>query len=119
MITGISWNGETLLYRGNPVKCVKIKTTPKDFMTWMQKFRDVTIVAHNGRGFDFRVLSTAVHNCELSDIFNFSVTRFCDSLDFFRHEYLHLKNHTQAFLVDHFDAGSYNAHNAVNDVETL
>lgn len=119
MLTGISWNGETLLYRGKPVECVGIKTALNDFMTWLQKFHDVTIVAHNGRRFDFKVLSTAVHNCRLSDIFNSSLTGFCDSLDIFRYKYPQLKKHTQAYLADHFGAGSYNAHNAVDDVETL
>lgn len=119
MLTGISWNGETLLHRGNRVKFVGIKTALKDFMTWLQKFRDVMIVAHNGWGFDFKVLSPAVHNCELSDIFNTSVTRFCDSLDIFRHKHPELGKHTQVFLAEHFNAGSYNAHNAVDDVETL
>lgn len=119
MLTGISWNGEALLYRGTPVECVGIKTALNDFMTWLQKFHDVTIVAHNGRRFDFKVLSTAVHNCRLSDIFNSSLTGFCDSLDVFRYKYPQLKKHTQAYLADHFGAGSYNAHNAVDDVETL
>lgn len=119
MLTGISWTGETLLYRGYPVKFVGIKTALKDFMTWLQKFPDVTIVAHNGRGFDFRVLSTAVHNCRLSDIFNSSLTGFCDSLDIFRNKYPQLKKHNQAFLAHHFGAGLHNAHNAVDDVETL
>lgn len=119
MLTGISWNGEALLYRGKPVECVGIKTALNDFMTWLQKFHDVTIVAHNGRRFDFKVLSTAVHNCRLSDIFNSSLTGFCDSLDVFRYKYPQLKKHSQAYLADHFGAGSYNAHNAVDDVETL
>lgn len=119
MLTGISWNGEALLYRGTPVECVGIKTALNDFMTWLQKFHDVTIVAHNGRRFDFKVLSTAVHNCRLSDIFNSSLTGFCDSLDIFRYKYPQLKKHNQAYLADHFGAGSYNAHNAVDDVETL
>lgn len=119
MLTGISWNGEALLHRGTPVECVGIKTALNDFMTWLQKFHDVTIVAHNGRRFDFKVLSTAVHNCRLSDIFNSSLTGFCDSLDIFRYKYPQLKKHNQAYLADHFGAGSYNAHNAVDDVETL
>lgn len=95
MLTGISWNGETLLYRGKPVECVVIKTALNDFMTWLQKFHDVTIVAHNGRRFDFKVLSTAVHNCRLSDIFNSLLTGFCDSVIrsiFFDINTLSLKN---------------------------
>lgn len=118
-ITGLSWNGEKLLYRGQPVQCVEIKTALQDFMTWLQKFPDVTIVAHNGRRFDFRVLSTAVHNCGLSDIFQSSLTRFCDSLEIFRRKHPELEKHNQEYLAQYFGAGSCNAHNAVDDVETL
>ena len=44
---------------GQPVQSVQIKSVLTKLVTWLKKFPNVILVAHNGRRFDFPVLVSA------------------------------------------------------------
>ena len=59
-ITGIAKTGPaTMAVHGQPVQSVLIKSALNKFVTWLKKFPNVILVAHNGRRFDFPVLVSA------------------------------------------------------------
>ena len=59
-ITGIAKTGPTTMaVHGQPVQSVQIKSALNKFVTWLKKFPNVILVAHNGRRFDFPVLVSA------------------------------------------------------------
>ena len=62
-ITGIAKTGPTTMaVHGQPVQSVQIKSVLNKFVTWLKKFPNVILVAHNGRRFDFHVLVSAFLN---------------------------------------------------------
>ena len=59
-IIGIAKTGPTsMAVHGQPVQSVQIKSALNKFVTWLKKFPNVILVAHNGRRFDFPVLVSA------------------------------------------------------------
>lgn len=55
-ITGISMSGCSIYVHGKVVETVTIKTALNQLLSWLNKFNNVYLVAHNGRRFDFPVL---------------------------------------------------------------
>ena len=117
--TGIIWDGSILTVDGIPVNTVNITQAITDFLTWLQQFSDVLLVAHNGRTFDFRVLSYIVNKLDMQSVFLDHVVAFADSLSMFRTKIPKLPKYTQVFLAQHVCQESYNAHNAIDDVAML
>jgi DNA polymerase III epsilon subunit-like protein len=62
--TGIIFDGSKLKVKGEEVIALKVKDALTQFLDYLKKFDDVVLVAHNGRVFDFRVLSSAVKNVD-------------------------------------------------------
>ena len=63
-----------------PVQSVTIQTVINEFSTWLSKFDNVFLVAHNGLCFDF----SACDNCGLYDTLISNVTGLVDSLPTFK-----------------------------------
>lgn len=118
-VTGIVWDGQKLFYKGAELNFVNIKVAISDFFMWLNQFSNAVLVAHNGKNFDFRVLSTAVYNCNMYDNFTQIVMGFVDSLAVFRSGFPKIEKYNQPFLAQHFCKKEYNAHNAVDDVNML
>ena len=63
-----------------PVQSVTIQTVINEFSTWLSKFDNVFLVAHNGPRFDFPVLISACVSCGIYDTLIPNVTGIVDSL---------------------------------------
>lgn len=118
-VTGIVWDGSRLYSRGKELPSVTITSALSDFFTWLQQFSNVVLVAHNGKSFDFRVLSKAAENFNLFEVFTHSVVALADSLTVLRSKFPDLKKYNQIHLAEHFCKEVYNAHNAEDDVKML
>jgi DNA polymerase III alpha subunit (gram-positive type) len=118
MFTGITTNGTSMAVNGKEVESADIKTGLQQLCSWLQKFKDVCLVAHNGRRFDFPVLITALVKNNLKEQFMQCVMAFCDSMALFRKVFPNqcLK---QESLVKSVLGVAYDAHNAMADVESL
>lgn len=118
-VTGLVWDGQKLFYKGKELSTVSISSALSDFFIWLQQFSDVVLVAHNGKNFDFRVISKAAENCNLFDVFTQCVFALVDSLAVFRGRFPELKKFNQAHLAEHFCKEDFNAHNAEDDARML
>ncbi|XP_052085126.1 uncharacterized protein LOC127722274 [Mytilus californianus] len=116
-VSGIVWDGQKLFYKGVELNFINIKVAISDFLMWLNQFSNA--VAHNGKNFDFRVLSIAVYSCNMFDNFTQIVMGFLDSLAVFRSGFPKIEKFNQPFLAQHFCKEEYNAHNAVDDVNML
>ena len=79
-LTGIAWDGYKLTVHGKEVQAVPISQALLEFFKWLQQFHNTVLVAHNGKRFDFRILSKAVQSCDLFDSFEQRVVGFVDSV---------------------------------------
>lgn len=52
-VTGISWNGTKMTVKGLPVDAFPVKETLYKFLEFLKKFDSVSLIALNGRVFDF------------------------------------------------------------------
>lgn len=117
-VTGISWNGTEMTVKGLHVDAFIIEEAICKFLEFLKKF-DSVMIAHNGKVFDFRVLSYAVNRLGICEIFLKCVLAFVDSLSMFRSKVPKLSSHKQEYLAQHFCEESYNSHNATDDVDML
>ena len=83
-VTGISWTGTEMTVKGLHVDVITIKEALTNFFEFLKKFDSVILIAHNGRVFDFRVLSYAINQVGFSDMFLKCVLAFVDSLSMLR-----------------------------------
>lgn len=117
--TGISWDGERMTVHGTQVATVSISEALSKFFNFLKNIGNVILIAHNGRVFDFRILSYTI--CRLGKMNEFLnyVLAFVDTLSLFRSKVPKLASYKQEFLAKHFCLESYNAHDAVDDVNML
>jgi len=118
-ITGIVNTSAGLTVNGQLVPSVPIKEGLKNLTSWLEQYPDVTLVAHNGRKFDFPVLMTSLVKTELVDKFMSSVVALVDSLSVFRKLHPKLESHKQEDLARILLKETYPAHDAVQDVIAL
>lgn len=118
-LTKINWKNGVLTYQGIPVDFVGIRTALNDFLDWLQRFDDVTLVAHCGLGFDFIVMGRALSSCDLTQRFYSKVAALCNSLDIMRDKHPGLRRYSQESLALHFCGDTYTAHNAKDDAVML
>ena len=117
--TSITFDGTRLQVKGKPVAAIPIKEALSGFLGWLRPIPNVVLVAHNGRTFDFRVLSYAMEKCGLRSDFQNVTSAFMDTLTTMRTNIPKLPSYTQENLAIHFQLPKYNAHNAIDDVLTL
>uniref|UniRef100_K1QH20 Uncharacterized protein n=1 Tax=Magallana gigas TaxID=29159 RepID=K1QH20_MAGGI len=84
--TGKVYDGTSVFANGLKVAAVPIREALLNFLKWLSTLRncEVVLVAHNGRVFDFRVLSNAVVRTGLQKQFLDKVSGFTDSLSLIR-----------------------------------
>ena len=106
---------------GQPVKTLQIRSALEKFVTWLNKFSNVFFVAHSGRQFDFPVIVSAfLKGGNVNQLLS-SVCGFVASLTVFRKKYPGRASYKQELLVRVRDLlkSSYDAHNAIGDVDSL
>lgn len=118
-VTGISWTGTEMTVKGLHVDVITIQEALTKFFEFLKKFDSVILIAHNGRVFDFRVLSYAINQVGFSDMFLKCVLAFVDSLSMLRSKVPKLSSYKQEYLAEYFCKESYNSHNATDDVNML
>ena len=118
-VTGMSFDGEHMTVHGKPVDTVSISEALSKFMNFLKNLGNVVLIAHNGRVFDFRVLSYAICKVGMVSEFSNHVLAFVDSLSLLRSKVPKLSSYKQEFLAGYFCQESYNAHDAVDDVKML
>lgn len=113
--TGTVYDGTSVFAHGLKNAAVPIREALSNFLKWLSTLRncEVVLVAHNGRVFDFRVLSNAVIRTGLQRQFLDKVSGFTDSLSLIRSKHKKLEKYTQIFLATHFCIESYSAHDAL------
>ena len=117
-ITGISWNGFEMTVKNSHVHvdAIPIVEALGKFLEFLKKFDSVILIAHNGRIFDFRVLSYAISQVKMCEMFLKYVLAFVDSLAMFRSKVPKLSSYKQEYLAQHFLKEAYNSYNATDDV---
>ncbi|XP_052783036.1 DNA polymerase III subunit epsilon-like [Mya arenaria] len=118
-ITGIVMtNANTMLVKGKKVEAVGIRVAIGELCEWLEQFPNVSLVAHYGRGFDFRVVKSAIESIGMKDRLYKCVCTLVDSLPIFRKMYPG-QSHKLADLVLSLLGTKYNEHDASDDVEAL
>jgi len=112
-----------------PGKPLKQNDGIKAFCEFFTKFTStnkIILIAHNGKRFDFPVLVNAIKKNNLTDLLLTGSIRYLDSIDLFSVEMkigsspLHgCKNKSLPCLYEHLFKGSFDAHNAEDDVAAL
>lgn len=118
-VTGIVMNGSSLTVNGKPVDAMDIRAAVVGLLKWIRAFPHAVLISHNGRRFDFPVLLKTVMNIDKTGEFFDSVCGFIDSLSIFRKIYPGRKSYKQEELVHSLLNSTYDAHNAVGDVQAL
>ena len=109
-----------LFYDGKPITDVlAIDVALKKFIEWLKSRMPCILVAHNCKSFDARFLVQAAEKNGVMDDLAKTVSGFTDSLPAFRELLPERKSHSQENLVQDLLCKSYEAHNALADVQTL
>lgn len=117
--TGISTVGDRMFVGGVEIEAVNIKTAMDSFLSWLERFSNVVITAHNGRRFDFPVLVFVLSSLNKFDRFSDCVSALFDSLSLFRKVYPGRSTYKQETLAFEILNITYNAHDAGADVFAL
>ncbi|XP_053393709.1 DNA polymerase III PolC-type-like [Mercenaria mercenaria] len=118
-VTGISLSCNEMTVNGHIVEPSSVTTALNDFCTWLEKFNNVILVAHNGRRFDVPVIISAINNVKLQERFFKCVSGCTDSLSVFRKQYPGRSSYKQIDLVHDILGATYGAHDATEDVRAL
>lgn len=78
--TGVVFSGGIMSVHGLTVQLQPIRLALKSSISWLQKYDNVVLMAHNGRRFDFPVLIEAYENCDLLSCLFDSIRACVDSL---------------------------------------
>ena len=108
-----------MFVNGKKVTTTDIRSAVDDLLTWLDKFPNVILVAHNGRKFDFPVLTSAISNVQAMDKFMACVMGLLDSLTLFKKVLPGQGSYKQEDLVRNVLHTSYAAHDALEDVLAL
>lgn len=115
-VTGIAMVNGEMTVNGQVVPSIPVKSAVDKFTTWISKFKNVCIVAHNGRRFDFPIFVSILKKCGAMD--KFLNCAFIDSLSVFKKLYPK-QSLKQVDLVSFLLGEQYDAHNAIADVLAL
>jgi DNA polymerase III epsilon subunit-like protein len=115
-VTGITCINKQMFYNGKPVDGLPLRQALSEFLEYLGG-DPVILVGHNIKVFDCHVLINASKACGM-DISK-HISGFLDTLVLFRSENPGFPSYKQENLYKHFITGSYNAHNALDDVGAL
>ncbi|XP_045614886.1 uncharacterized protein eEF1gamma isoform X1 [Procambarus clarkii] len=118
-ITGLTYKLGSLYHHNKKVEAVNPEKALQLFISWLEPLAPVTLVAHNCYRFDARKLLNIFKKFRLENTLAELVVGFVDTLPLFRKMYPSLENHKQETLVRVLLKESYDAHNALADVQAL
>ena len=118
-MTRIVVSGERMVVRGEDVNPASIHDALDSFTDWLQQFSNVFLVAHNGRRFDFPVLTSALSHTNKLDAFCSTVSGYVDSLAVFKQAFPKMSSYKLEDLVASQLKEQYGAHDALEDVKAL
>ncbi|CAC5416302.1 unnamed protein product [Mytilus coruscus] len=118
-ITRIVWDGTNLRLKRKVVAALQIFEALSNFFLWLQKFNNAVLIAHNGKKFDFRILSNAADKSKLFNLYLESCVGCIDSIAVMKSKFPKLPKYSQPYLAEHVCNKNYNAHNALDDVSML
>ena len=109
-----------LFYDGKPVTAVQLDVAMQQFLNWLQSLTEpCLLLAHNAKLFDAKHLLKALEMSSKTEQFSEVVVGFCDTLPAFKELFPERKSYSQENLVKDLLESTYNAHNALNDVQML
>uniref|UniRef100_A0A8W8MVE1 Exonuclease domain-containing protein n=1 Tax=Magallana gigas TaxID=29159 RepID=A0A8W8MVE1_MAGGI len=117
--TGIVANSSGVSVAGKSVKSDNIHSAADKFIRYLTKFKNVCLIAHNGRSFDFPVLVSTFKNIQKDTQLSSVVTGCVDSLAMFKKCFENQDSYKQERLYRSLFNETYGAHNAVDDVKAL
>ena len=134
-VTGLVTVGGTLMRKGKddslePLSSIQLSEALTQFMDFLQstcKGKKCLLVAHNAPFDQRHVMNALLADSDANKVTRFGdlVLGFADTLEIYKKMFPELKpksggsGHTQESLVKHVLSKSYNAHDALADVETL
>ena len=119
-ITGIVVSDSgSMVVKGEPVEAENITHAVHKFMTRIEDFPNVILVAHYGRRFDFPVLVSTLDSLDVISRCFGCVRGFIDSIEVFRKVFPNQTSYKQVDLARMLLQETYSAHNAIEDVEVL
>lgn len=108
-----------LFHDGQPVIAVRKSEALAQFLNWLKLKMPCVLLAHNAKAFDAKHLIKAVVSCDRMEEFNQMVLGFSDTLMAFRELFPDRKSCSQENLAKDLLGATYNAHNALHDVQML
>ena len=118
-VNKISFNGSDLFHKGRKVDSLSIHEGLNKFLDWIDCYRNVVLIAHNGRVFDFRVLTYALSRNNFKQQFITRTMALVDSFSIIRSTHNKLAKYTQEFLAQHLYSATFDAHDALENVKML
>ncbi|PFX13911.1 TNF receptor-associated factor 4 [Stylophora pistillata] len=119
-VNKLTFQRAILFYDGKPITdAVAIDVALKTFIEWLKSRMPCILVAHNCKSFDARFLVQAAEKNGVMDDLVKTVSGFTDPLSAFRELLPERKSQSQENLVQGLLGKSYEAHNALADVQTL
>ena len=119
-VNKLSVHHGSLFYDGKPVTAVTLEVGLQQFLDWLQSF-EVTclLLAHNAKSFDAKHLLRALDETNKTKQFSELALGFSDTLPAFKELFPERKSYSQENLAKDLLQSTYNAHNALDDVQML
>ena len=119
VVNKLSVKHGVLFHDGQPVIAVRKSEALAQFLNWLKLKMPCVLLAHNAKAFDAKHLIKAVVSCDRMEEFNQMVLGFSDTLMAFRELFPDRKSCSQENLAKDLLGATYNAHNALHDVQML
>lgn len=119
-MTGLTLRAWKLHYKGEPVEAIPLRNALIQFLQWLKQFNAPLLIAHNCKRFDSKHLLRGMKKVGLYAEFTQVCAAFADTLPLARALLPRRKGgySQQALLRDVLNI-TYEAHDAVSDVEAL
>ena len=119
-VNKLTFQRRMLFHDGKPITdATAIDVTLQNFIEWLKSRMPCILVAYNCKSFDARFLVQAAEKNGVMDDLAKTVSGFTDSIPAFRELPPERKSHSQENLVQDLLCKSYEAHNALANVQIL
>jgi len=108
-----------LFYNSRPVRAVPLAEGLSQMISWLKPKSPCLLIAHNCKSFDSKHLVKALESTGVDKEFSAIVSGFSDTLPAFKELLPERKSYSQENLVRDLLHCSYEAHNAIADVQSL
>ena len=123
MVTKLTKVNGKLYHKGKRVETVDGKTGLQKFITFLGTISDPVLVAHNCKKFDAVIMARQLKKYNLFAEFKDVCSKFSDTVPFMLHRRPGRRGPTNPYALQSLARGllgiTYDAHNAIDDCETL